>query len=718
MDDNLGKSINNLRYNQSEDMSGRPRRSNKTQTPDLHDSDYYFNRELSSLEFNAQVLAEAADASHPLLERLKFLCIFSSNLDEFFMVRVAALKEQTEGGIVEQTPDDLSPEAQLRAIRKRLLPLLEQQTEILTKDVLPALEQNGVVIQPYQRLHKHEKERLRRYFMSDVLPILTPLGLDPGHPFPQLLNRSLNIAFSITDTRNGEETRRIGVLQVPNILSRLVDLQRDEAYQYVLLEEIIQANADILFSGLKVEQSFCFRVTRDADIEIAEDEASDLLTEIAEQTRLRRWGTDAVRLEIDAKMPRGMRTLLMNSLSLETDDVYELDRVLNLPDFLALMKVDKRRLKDTPFTTRIPPEFANEDVSIFRAIRTQDIMVHHPFDSFSNSVVKFLNTAASDSRVLAIKITLYRAGGSSPVIEALKRAAMNGKSVTAFVELKARFDEENNIVWARELEQHGVHVVYGILGLKTHSKIAMVVRRERSGMKTYLHLSTGNYNQSTARFYTDIGYFTAREEFGRDAIHLFNFLTAFSQHKDFEALTVAPINLREKALALIHREMELHSPQNPGEIRAKMNSLVDPEIIRALYAASQKGVRIQLIVRGICCLKPGIPGVSENIEVRSIIGRFLEHSRIFMFRNGGNTEVYLSSADWMPRNFNRRVELLFPIPEAGISKQIEEIFSMYWSDTAKARRLLPNGTHERIRPAQGERPFSAQQYFVEKVKKK
>lgn len=693
----------------------------KTAVPkpiDLEDSQYYFNRELSSIEFNAQVLAEAEDTSHPLLERLKFLCIFDSNLDEFFMIRVAALKEQEAGDLTETNPDELSPQEQLRFIRRRLLKLVEKQSKILMKDVLPSLEEHGIVIHKYKTLTIEEKNRLRVFFLENILPLLTPLGLDPGHPFPKLLNRSLNIGFAIHDDRDVERTERMGVLQVPSSLPRFIDLERDERYQYVLIEEVIQANADVLFSGMSVNESYCFRVTRDADIEIAEEEASDLLAEIAEQTRLRKWGTDAVRLEVDEEMPQVMKSIIINSLELEPADVYEKDHPLNLRDFLSLLKIDKRRLKDSPFTSRIPPEFSNEEVSIFKALRQQDIMVHHPFDSFSNTVVKFLKQAAIDPKVLAIKITLYRAGGSSPIIDALKTAAQNGKSVTAFVELKARFDEENNILWAKELEKNGVHVIYGIIGLKTHAKVAMIVRRERHGIETYCHFSTGNYNQTTSRVYTDLGYFTARKDFGTDAIHLFNFLTTFSQHKHFERLIVAPTSMSKKILSLIERETEQHSEDKPGFIFCKMNSLVDADVIRALYRASQKGVKIQLIVRGLCCIKPGITGVSENIEVRSVIGRFLEHSRVYYFSNAGEPEVYISSGDWMPRNFHKRVEVMFQIPDANHAKELHTLLDLYWKDNQKSRVLQPDGSRILIKPKRGEKAFNAQEFLIEKSKRK
>ena len=690
-------------------------RSHKQGTKiDLSWPELYINRELSWLEFNARVLEEAADKTHPLLERLKFLTIFTSNLDEFFMIRVSGLKEQV-AGLMEISSDDMPPEEQLVEIRKRLLPMLTRHEQLLMDDVLPALEEENIEIHPFEKLSYRDKSFFQDYFESDILPVLTPLALDLAHPFPRLLNRSLNIIFVLHDDFKEEQETRIAVMQLPVVLPRLVRMKRANGHHFVLLEQIIQAHAETLFPGLTVVESHTFRVTRDADIELAEDEANDLLTAIAEQVRQRRSGTAAVRLEVSKTMPEYLVKLLMNSLDLDPDDVYSLRRPLNIPDFMELYKIEARGLKDAPFTTRTIPEFA-PDEDVFDAIRKQDLMVHHPFDSFSNSVVRFIAAAAVDPKVLAIKITLYRAGGKSPVVAALKHAAENGKDVTAFVELKARFDEENNIIWARELEQAGAHVIYGVMGLKTHSKIAMVVRREQNKLRTYLHFSTGNYNQVSARIYTDIGYFTAREEFATDAIHLFNFLTGYSHRRKWENLIVAPINLRQKLIEMIHREIEHHTAENPGFIWVKMNSLVDEEIIKALYKASQKGVQIRLLIRGICCLRPGIPGVSETIEVRSIIGRFLEHTRIFFFKNGGAEEHYISSADWMPRNLDRRVELMVPIAEPRLKDCLKNILNIYWQDNVKSRRLLADGSYERLQPIEGEPEFNAQNYFLKDMR--
>lgn len=709
----------------------------KTPPPniDLKNPSLYINREMSWLEFNARVLEEAEDETNPLLERLKFLAIFSSNLDEFFMVRVAGLMEQLDAGAVSLAMDAMSVQEQLSAIRERLLPLIQKQADLL-QDVLHRLAAHDVVIHEYDKLQSRDKAYLEDYFNQAVFPLLTPLAIDSGHPFPQVLNRSLNLLFLISSNDEPDE-RRAAVLQLPQVLSRFVPLPRKSGFHYVLMEEVIQAHSAALFPGLHVMESYTFRVSRDADIEIAEDEAGDLLTEMEEKVRRRRWGA-AVRLEIDHHAPEQIREFLMTLLDLTKDEVYAVSGPRNITDFMQLTSLDIRQLRYASYNTRVLPRFS-ADISnpnaLFAAIRQQDILVHHPFDSFSNHVVKFAAAAANDPAVLAIKVTLYRAGRKSPVVEALVRAAQNGKQVTAFVELKARFDEENNILWARELERAGVHVVYGLVGLKTHAKMMMVVRKDEDKIRTYVHLSTGNYNQITARIYTDIGYFTAREDFGKDAINLFNFLTGYSQCKTWKQLAVAPLTLQPRLLELIEREIELHTEDNPGEIIAKLNALVDEKIIRALYRASQKGVVVKLLVRGMCCLRPGVAGVSENIEVRSIVGRFLEHSRIVYFRNGGEEEIYLSSADWMPRNLYRRVEVMFPIWEASAKTQIKHFLNVYWSDTAKARVLQTDGTYKRLLktvPTQDEKApegksshgssnaygksFSSQQHFLNEMK--
>lgn len=681
---------------------------------DLRNPSLYINRELSWIEFNKRVLQEAEDTRHPLLERLKFLAIFSSNLDEFFMIRIAGLKDKMASNSISITQDGMSTQEQVQEIRQRLLPLVKRQGEILLNDVLPALANHGIVIHDYDKLSARDRSYIEKYFQQRIFPILTPLAVDPGHPFPRLINRNHNIIFIVRDKNDNNAESQIAMLQLPQVISRFIPLPRKTGHHFVMLGEAIKANADLLFPDFVVEQAHTFRVSRDADIEIAEDEASDLLTEMEEQVRQRHWG-DAVRLEIDANMPEELISMLMNFLSLQHDDVYAINGPLNIADFMDLSKIAMHQLKYPPFTTRPLQKFHTEGISVFNAIKQQDLMVHHPFDSFSQNVVKFIKAAASDPAVLAIKMTLYRTGGDSAIVEALKKAVENGKQVTAFVELKARFDEENNITWARELEQAGVHVIYGIIGLKTHCKLTLVVRKEEETMRTYLHLSTGNYNQATARLYTDIGYFTAREDFGSDAVNLFNYLTGYSQYKDWHHLAVAPIDLDHKIIELIRRETENHTPENPGEIIAKINSLVDGKVIRALYRASQKGVKVKLIIRGICCLRPNIPNVSENIEVRSILGRFLEHTRIIYFKNGGDEEYYLSSADWMPRNLYNRVEIMFPVLEQTAKTQLKRILDIYWKDNTKAHILQADGSYKHIERSENDAPFTAQQYFLDEL---
>lgn len=678
----------------------------------LRAPEYYFNRELSFIEFNKRVLYEAEDKNHPLLERLKFAAIFSSNLDEFFMIRVAGLKGQKSADVVDLSYDGKTPGEQLIEIRKRLEPLYERQQILLNGHIFPELEKHNIVIHNLDEIGSDDMEYIEQTFYDSILPVLTPLSLGPANPFPRLINRSLNIAFVLKDTTKKITEQRVAFVQVPSVLPRFIRLTSMEGHHFVLIEQVIKIFANILFPGLEIIATNTFRVTRDADIEIAEDEADDLLFELAEQIKQRRWGRAAVRLEVSANMPDYLVNLLMNSLDLEPNDVYVHDRPINLPDFMELVKLNIRELKDKPFATRTPRELIKESSTIFDAIKQHDTIVHHPFDSFTNSTLHFIRQATEDPDVLAIKLTLYRTGMNSPIVAALKRAAENGKYVTAFVELKARFDEENNIVWAKELERHGVHVVYGFPGLKTHCKICIVVRREKSKLKTYMHLSTGNYNQSTSRLYTDIGFFTANDEFGREAAHLFNFLTGYSYQKDWKHFHVAPINLRESVLDKIQREADLHTDENPGMIFAKMNSLAHRDVIPALFKASQKGVKIKLLVRGICCLRPGIEEISENIEIRSILGRFLEHTRIFYFKNGGDEEYFLASADWMSRNLNNRVELMFPVYDKELQSQIWDILNIYWSDNQKSWRLLSNGNYEKLRPENDQEPLCAQDYFL------
>jgi polyphosphate kinase len=691
-------------------------KNNNGKTKSLTSHDLYFNRELSLIEFQRRVLSEAENPNQPLLERMKFCAILSSNLDEFFMIRVAGLKSQVAGDVVELSYDGMTPTAQLKEIRKRLLPIYKMQENIIKEQIFPELAKNGIVIDHYKNLPDNDKLTLKEYFLSEIMPVLTPLSLGPSNPFPRLINRSLNIAFVLSEQKGESPEKHVAFIQLPNVLPRFIEVPGYDDLRYVLIEHIIISFADMIFPGYVIETANTFRVTRDADFEIAEDEADDLLSEIAEQVRQRNWGRAAVRLEVTAKMPDYLANLLMNALELEQDDVYIHDRPLNLVDFMEMMKIDKRNMKDIPFVSEKINEFLGETSAMFDYLKENDILVHHPFDSFTSSTVKLISDAACDPDVLAIKITLYRAGSNSEVVESLKKAAENGKYVTAFVELKARFDEEKNIVWAKALEHSGAHVIYGVPGLKTHCKIAQIVRRESGKIKSYIHLSTGNYNQVTARLYTDVGFFTSDEKFGQDATYLFNYLTAYSYHRNWNHLIVAPNDLRRRIIEMIDREIELHTPENPGLIFAKMNSLAHREVIPALYRASQKGVKIKLLVRGICCLKPDEPGFSENIEVKSIIGRFLEHSRIFYFKNGGNEEFYLSSADWMSRNLHRRVEIMFPINNKELQAQLWKILNVYWEDNCNSWKLLNSGEYEKINCLDEESPLSAQDYFLDEIR--
>jgi polyphosphate kinase len=684
--------------------------NNKLKAPE-----YFINRELSLLEFNHRVLYEAMDESHPLLERLKFLAIFSSNIDEFFMIRVAGLKSQIASEVNDLSYDGKTPNDQLIEVRKKLLELFELHTKILTDDVLPKLKDHNVEIHKYNSISAEDKQYLKNFFFEKCFSVLTPLSFGPTNPFPRLLNRSLNIAFILKERSKDGFDHRYAFVQIPTTVPRFVKLPKKRGHHFVLVEEIIKANAEHLFPGMDIEHTYNFRVTRDADIEIAEDEAEDLLVEISEQVKLRRWGMAAVRLEVGVKMPADLLNLIINYLDLTKNDVYMHNRPLNMPDFMQFMDLDLPELKYKTFTPCVLKEFQSEENSTFKAIAKNDYLVHLPYDSFSNSVLKYLNEASVDPDTVLIKITLYRTGKNSPIIEALKRAAENGKSVIAFVELKARFDEENNIVWARELEHKGVHVVYGVPNLKTHCKIALIVRKEKGKLKSYVHLSTGNYNQTTARLYTDIGFFTSDLQFGFDASQLFNYLTSYSYPNNWKEFIVAPINMYNRLMEIIDREIEKSTPENPGLIIAKMNQLAHRDIIPKLYEASQKGVQIKLLVRGVCCLIPGLPGISENISVRSILGRFLEHSRIFYFKNGGDEEYYLSSADWMSRNLHNRVELMFPIRDQKLKKSIKDILDIHLKDNTKAWELLPDKSYRKVTPAEGEIPFSSQDNFLHEV---
>jgi polyphosphate kinase len=686
-----------------------------TPAPDdrLEDHSLYFNREISWLAFNRRVLEEALDPGWPLLERMKFLAIFHSNLDEFFMIRVSGLHEQLEASVTERSADGLSAPEQLRMIREIVLRDVDLAMQTLREDLAPQLAAAGVRILRWEDIEPERRKELGAYFDSVVFPVLTPLAFDPAHPFPFVSNLSLSLAVELSEKK--EKRAAFARVKVPASLPRFVPVPGAPAknLEYVLLEQLIEANLDRLFPGMEILGASAFRVTRDADIEIREDEAGDLLRSMTDNLRRRRFGA-AIRLEVEARCPDRVRELLRTQLELDEDDVYAIDGPLGGADLLSVLKLDLPNLKDPPFLPSARAIF-DPPSNVFDVIRKGDVLLHHPYDSF-DPVLRFLEEAASDRDVLAIKMTLYRVGTDSPIVAALARAAENGKQVAVLVELKARFDEENNIQWARSLERAGVHVAYGVEALKTHAKIALVVRREGGAMRRYVHIGTGNYNRLTARVYTDLGLFTARADFGHDASELFNFLTGFSKKTRYKRLAVAPFALHDRIVALIDREAEKAREGRPASIVAKMNALVDSSVIRALYRASQAGVPVRLSVRGICCLRPGVPGVSENIRVSSVVGRFLEHSRAFSFGVGDAEEIYLSSADWMPRNFYRRVELMAPVLDEKAKEKIrQELFEPMRADNMRARDLQSDGTYVRRRPAAGEAPFDTQQSLLDRL---
>ncbi len=694
--------------------------SDGTSAIDFSDPSFYFNRELSWLEFNRRVLEEAQDKSQPLLERVKFLSIFGSNLDEFFMTRVAGLKQQVAAGVVETPPDGMTPLQQLTAIRKTLRSMLKSVRQLVVNDLLPALADVGVKINNFSELNGKQRDKANEFFRKQVFPVLTPLAFDPGRPFPHISNLSLNLAVRVYSPEKGEHFAR---LKVPASLPRFVQVPHagrkiaQKRFHFVWLEQLIVANLQSLFPGLEILEAYSFKVTRNADIEIQEDEASDLLQTIEAGVRQRRFGP-VVRLTVDEAMPEHIKDLLVRNLRLDPKDVFTANGPLKLSDFMGLYGINRFDLKDPPFVPVIPESLRNlshNPGTIFGMIRQQDILLHHPYDSFV-PVIDFLRTAARDPNVLAIKQTLYRVGRDSPIVKALLEARENGKEVAVLVELKARFDEESNIGWARALERVGVHVVYGLLGLKTHSKVTMVVRRELDGLHRYLHLGTGNYNATTAQIYGDLGLFTCDETLAEDVSNLFNRLTGYSNLTDYRELLVAPINLREKIMAMINREIDRHTEKNPGHLIFKMNALVDEKMIRALYRAARAGVKIDLLVRGICCLRPNFDGSNNNIRVRSIVGRYLEHARIFYFKNGGDEEIYIGSADLMPRNLNGRVETVFPIKDANVRKNIRDNLLKVWmADNTKARELQSDGSYRRLSPAQGETPVNSQSLLMQQA---
>ncbi|WP_411278687.1 polyphosphate kinase 1 [Gemmatimonas sp.] len=664
----------------------------------------YLNRELSWLDFNARVLEEALDTRVPLLERLKFLAIFSTNLDEFYMVRVAGLRRKVTSGAPQYPPDPLSPPEQLEAIRTRVHELLQRRHHALHALLLPVLEEKGIKLVPMSSLDETERDRIHAYFESQVFPVLTPLAVDPGHPFPYISNLSLSLAVDIGDPDSGKE--HFARVKVPRSLPRWVPIDREGEHVYVPLEEVIGEHLGTLFPGMEVKRWFTFRVTRYSDLDLGQiDQPEDLLETIEQQVFQRRFG-EVVRLEVQRDMPQSMRQLLLEELSesetqlvapLSARDVHDRDDLLELGDLLQIAGLEVPELRDAPYTPVVPAPF-RDGRNIFEAIRERDVLVHHPYESFSSSVEAFLEAASSDPQVLAIKLTLYRTSGDTAIVRALTEAAEAGKQVAVIIELQARFDEQNNITFARTMENYGIHVAYGLPGLKTHAKTVLVVRRDADGIRRYVHVSTGNYNSKTARLYTDIGLFTCNPQIGADSSDLFNSLTGVSRQKFYRRLIMAPANLRKRTLELIERESAHAKAGRGGRIIAKMNALVDPEIIVALYRASQAGVEIDLIVRGICCLLPGLRGVSDRIRVVSIIGRFLEHSRIAFFSNGGNPEYYIGSADWMPRNFDRRVEAMAPIDDVAWHGRLQRVLEMCLADNRQAWELGADGTYHRRSP--------------------
>jgi polyphosphate kinase len=680
-------------------------------------SENFINRDLSWVEFNRRVLEEALNRELPLLDRIKFISIFFSNLDEFYMIRVSGLKEQIHAKVFDSTIDGLTPIEQLNLVEKSVRPMLDKIHKYWVNEIIPELEKNNIYIKQLEELEENEREELNNYFSREIYPVLTPLAFDPGRPFPYVSNLSLSFAI-LVKKQNGD--KHFARVKVPSLLPRLLrvnDIVKTPSkngkmdINYIWIGDLIKFNLPKLFPGLEILEAYRFRITRDTDLEIQEDEADDLLELIEENIKQRKFGS-VVRLEVEINMPDFMIDTLVENLQITRDDVHIIDGNLGLSDVMILHDLPLPQLKEKPFHPILNPVFEEEE-TFFSIIKKNDVLLHHPYDSFS-PVIDFIKQAARDPEVLAIKQTLYRVGNNSPIIKYLIEAAERKKQVAVLVELKARFDEENNIFWARELEKAGVHVVYGLLGLKTHAKMTLVVRKEVEGVKRYIHLSTGNYNISTAKLYTDIGIFTCDEELCSDVSEVFNFLTGYSEQKDYRKLFVAPLNMRNQMLLLIQREIENVKLGGEGRIIFKMNSLVDPTIIAALYEASKRDVKIDLIIRGICCLIPQVPGLSDNIRVISIVGRFLEHSRAYYFFNNGKEEVYSGSADMMQRNLDRRVETIFPISDKRLKKAvIEKIMLPALQDTTKARVLLPTGKYVFNRRVCNEKHFNYQEWLME-----
>ncbi len=682
----------------------------------LSDPALYINRELSWIRFNQHVLDEAKDPSHPLLERIKFLAIFSNNLDEFFMVRVSGLHHQLAEGVIKLPPDGLTTMEQLERINSDLVPLLKEQTRVWLEDIIPALQKAGIIIHTRSTLDDTKRKQLRKYFFREIFPVLTPLAFDKSHPFPFISNLALNLAVILR--RPGSHEELFARIKIPNkLFPRLIELATDPArkdlsgrQEFIFLEELIADNLDLLFPGMEIVAAYPFRVTRDADIEIEEDEADDLLSAV-EQSISKRWIGTPVRIEVAEDMIPAIVDMMGAKLAKYPHMFYRVRGPVGLADLFCMMNLDRPDLKDTPYAPSVPDRL-DRDPDIFHAIGQRDIILFNPYESFQ-PVIEFLEAAAHDPDVLAIKMTLYRTGTNSPIVQALLDAREHGKAVSVLVELKARFDEENNIGWARALERAGAHVVFGIMGLKVHAKLCLVVRKEKTGIVRYVHMSSGNYNAVTAKIYTDIGLFTANEEISSDVSHLFNVLTGYSQFSAYHHLLVAPGGIKKGIIGLIEREIERQKSHGDGRITFKLNALQDAGVIRALYRASQEGVVIHLQVRGICCLRPGIEGISDNITVTTIVGRFLEHTRIYHFHNGGDPLVLMGSSDLMPRNLKRRIEVLYPILDPGIRDEvINTILPVHLHDTVKTRILQADGSYVRVSKENRDQ-MQAQEWLIE-----
>ncbi|MEO0826938.1 MAG: polyphosphate kinase 1 [Cyanobacteria bacterium J06635_15] len=701
----------------------------------LDDPQHFISRELSWLEFNNRVLHEALDDRTPLLERLKFMGIFSANLDEYFMVRVAGIKQQVIAKVSKRTPDGRTPQDQLRDISERLRPMVKRQHTHFEQVLRPQMADQGIYLLAYDDLTPEQQAYLQEYFEEQIFPVLTPLAVDPGHPFPYISNLSLNLAVVVREIETDEE--HFARVKVPKVLPRFVSLPKvlhptdaDQPTRWagVPLEQVIAHNLEFLFSGMAVQACYTFRVTRNADLEVEEDEADDLMLAIEQELRKRRLGGSVVRIEIQSSTPVSVRSTLIRELNVSDEDIYEVDGLIGLGDLMKFMGLPLPELKDPNWTPVVPKRLQHlsskggESVSendegddFFAVLRRGGQLVHHPYNSFSSTVQRFITHAAQDPDVLAIKMTLYRTSGDSPIVNALISAAENGKQVAVLVELKARFDEENNINWARKLEKSGVHVVYGLMGLKTHTKVTLIVRREDEHIRRYVHIGTGNYNPKTARLYTDLGILSCSDALGADLTDLFNYLTGHSRQQSYRKLLVAPVNLRSQMVLLIRREIDHCRAGRAGKIIAKMNSLVDPEIIKTLYEASQAGVEIDLIIRGICCLRPGIPGVSDHIRVISVVGRLLEHSRIFYFYNEGEETMLIGSADWMPRNLDRRVEAVVPVEDPAMLAELKTILGITLADNRQAWELQSNGEYQQRHPGEDEPDLGSQRLLMERA---